>query len=429
MSAQLDFSALDSCLRGLDYLFIDIGRLTPETEYEEQIGGYGTVRVSTLDSGSPGAMLVAAKTIRLKDRHEDPKRLVFRLTRELKIWAGFRHPHVLPLMGYYLDKGYRIAVLISQYMIHGDLKEYIDQEKPLWDARLHLVCDLTDGLAYLHEQTPSVVHGDIKMSRRVGIVNPSIDGGHSQLFWSTFKSYLEEKGAVVELPKFRGETVELPKRFFIVGALGGCIAVRVKQLWLIVGAKLGFLDFDAKEAPQPRLALIGQLSAIYQTILTDFETHWRNSLGPTDPNFVFPLPPQLQFLQPEIDELATILFHEDVELHRTLHIEPQHETNVGAKSASSILADPENMELDGPPSLAADTVEMEVTHSEDPKAQILATSGSHIVERALAILRKRPLPTFQKCLPLKQTSEGQALSNGEYSIQDVGNLLIEAEEL
>lgn len=45
--------------------------------YEEQIGGYGTVRVSTLDSGTMRAFLVAAKTIRLKDRHKEPKRLAF----------------------------------------------------------------------------------------------------------------------------------------------------------------------------------------------------------------------------------------------------------------------------------------------------------------------------------------------------------------
>ncbi|KAG8909112.1 hypothetical protein FRC01_007127 [Tulasnella sp. 417] len=163
MSVQLDFAALNTCLQELNHLFVDISRLTPGSGYEEQIGGYGTVRVSTLDSGAPGAVLVAAKTIRLKDRHKDPKRLAFRLARELKIWAGFRHPHVLPLMGYFLDKDYKIAVLISRYMIRGDLKEYIDQQKPLWDARLHLVCDVTDGLAYLHEQSPPVLHGDIKM--------------------------------------------------------------------------------------------------------------------------------------------------------------------------------------------------------------------------------------------------------------------------
>ncbi|KIO30968.1 hypothetical protein M407DRAFT_68727, partial [Tulasnella calospora MUT 4182] len=86
-----------------------------------------------------------------------------RLARELKIWAGFRHPHVLPLMGYYLDKDYKIAVLISQYMIHGDLKGYINEQKPSWGARLHLMRDVTDGLAYLHQQSPPVLHGDLKM--------------------------------------------------------------------------------------------------------------------------------------------------------------------------------------------------------------------------------------------------------------------------
>ncbi|KAG8920801.1 hypothetical protein FRC01_000583 [Tulasnella sp. 417] len=146
MSVQLDFAALNTCLQDLNHLFADISRLTPESGYEEQIGGYGTVRVSTLDSGTLGAVLVAAKTIRLKDRRKDPKRLAFRLAPELKIWAGFRHPHVLPLMGYYLDNDYKIAVLISRYMIHGDLKEYIDQQKPLWDARLHLA--LADWIPY-----------------------------------------------------------------------------------------------------------------------------------------------------------------------------------------------------------------------------------------------------------------------------------------
>lgn len=159
---ELDFAALERCLQSLGHLFIDIGRLTDEPEYEEKRGGYGDVRVATLDSGTSKSRLVAAKTIRLKTRHKEPQRLAFRLARELKVWAGLQHQHVLPLSGYYLDKNYKTAVLISEYMIHGDLKEFIEQERPSWDLRLQLIRDSTDALAYLHAQSPPIRHGDLK---------------------------------------------------------------------------------------------------------------------------------------------------------------------------------------------------------------------------------------------------------------------------
>ncbi|KAG8924844.1 hypothetical protein FRC01_010981 [Tulasnella sp. 417] len=157
-----DLTALESCLQALEHLFIEMQRLNFETRYEEKRGGYGDVRVATLDSGSSTPKLVAVKTIRLKVRDKEAHRLAFRLARELKVWAGLQHPHVLPLLGYYLDKDYKDAVLISEYITNGDLMEYIETEKPSLDLRLHIVRDLTDGLAYLHKQKPSVCHGDLK---------------------------------------------------------------------------------------------------------------------------------------------------------------------------------------------------------------------------------------------------------------------------
>ncbi|KIO31635.1 hypothetical protein M407DRAFT_218800, partial [Tulasnella calospora MUT 4182] len=85
-----------------------------------------------------------------------------RLARELKVWARLQHPHVLPVLGYYLDNYYRTAVLISEYQLRGDLKEYLEQEDPSWDIRLQLIRDATDGLIYLHSQDPPIRHGDLK---------------------------------------------------------------------------------------------------------------------------------------------------------------------------------------------------------------------------------------------------------------------------
>ncbi|KAG8899294.1 hypothetical protein FRC00_001632 [Tulasnella sp. 408] len=108
------------------------------------------------------AKLVAVKTIRLRAHHREPLRLVKRLARELRVWARLHHPHILPVLGYYLDDSYKTAVLISAYQIHGDLKDYLEQEDPPWDIRLQLVRDSTDGLAYLHSQDPPIRHGDLK---------------------------------------------------------------------------------------------------------------------------------------------------------------------------------------------------------------------------------------------------------------------------
>ncbi|KAG8896849.1 kinase-regulated stress-responsive transcription factor skn7, partial [Tulasnella sp. 408] len=85
-----------------------------------------------------------------------------RLARELKVWAGLQHPHILPLHGFYLASDYKSAVLISEYMGCGNLHDHIEIRKPPFDERLRLVRDLTDGLVYLHSQHAPIRHGDLK---------------------------------------------------------------------------------------------------------------------------------------------------------------------------------------------------------------------------------------------------------------------------
>lgn len=159
---QPDYAALNDCLQMLKHLVVSIDRLRTETSYEEKRGGFGDVQVSTLDPDTPTPKLVAAKAIRLRVRTREPQRIAFRLARELKVWAGLKHPHILPLLGFYLDEEYKNAVLISEYMPYGDMKEFIEQHEPSWELRLDLVRDITDGLAYLHGQNPPIRHGDLK---------------------------------------------------------------------------------------------------------------------------------------------------------------------------------------------------------------------------------------------------------------------------
>ncbi|KAF9555647.1 kinase-like protein [Agrocybe pediades] len=79
--------------------------------------------------------------------------------REAILWGQISHPNILPFYGvYHLDDERRRLCLVSSWMNHGNLNEYLCQYP---DAnRLSLVSDVAFGLTYLHER--NIVHGDLK---------------------------------------------------------------------------------------------------------------------------------------------------------------------------------------------------------------------------------------------------------------------------
>ncbi|KAG9003947.1 hypothetical protein FRB90_011085 [Tulasnella sp. 427] len=128
-----------------------------------------------------------------------------------------------------------------------------------------------------------------------------------EFFTSAFNAWLRQRQLTLDPPRVDGQEVELHKLFLMVGALGGGQAVFDKKLWQVVGAKIGFPYFNGP-LPYSKPEVAEQLARIYQKILSDFEIHWHNSLKQHDPKAIFPLPPQLQYLHPEIERLATAQF-------------------------------------------------------------------------------------------------------------------------
>ncbi|KAG8917643.1 hypothetical protein FRC01_002316 [Tulasnella sp. 417] len=136
---------------------------------------------------------------------------------------------------------------------------------------------------------------------------PGQPGGRGRLrdfFAKEFNDWLAQRQLTLDTLCVGGREVELDKLFIMVGALGGCRAVSEKNLWPVVGAKIGCPDFNAP-VPYSKPEVAYQLSKIYQSILVDFEVYWDDLLRPGDSNSTFPLPPQLQYLHPEINRLAT----------------------------------------------------------------------------------------------------------------------------
>jgi len=87
------------------------------------------------------------------------ERMIVRMRREMNVWERLDHPHVAPLRGFIMDHD-GTPGLVSPWYSEGNVLNYL-KNNPFADRR-KLVRDVADGLAYLHGQTPSIVHADIK---------------------------------------------------------------------------------------------------------------------------------------------------------------------------------------------------------------------------------------------------------------------------
>ncbi|KDQ21211.1 hypothetical protein BOTBODRAFT_195364 [Botryobasidium botryosum FD-172 SS1] len=74
------------------------------------------------------------------------------------IWRALNHPHILPFIGLAtLDS---VIYMVSPWMINGNAVDYV-RYNPSAD-RLRLLAQAGEGIKFLHNLRPGVVHGDIR---------------------------------------------------------------------------------------------------------------------------------------------------------------------------------------------------------------------------------------------------------------------------
>ncbi|KAJ7903169.1 kinase-like domain-containing protein [Mycena leptocephala] len=118
-------------------------------------GGYADIWKGTIENET-----VCLKVLRVFLSDLDRPKLFKSFTNEVLIWRQLRHPNILPLLGINMNEFYPSFSLISPWLAQGDILGFL-QTNPNHD-RIRSIVEVSEGLKYLHERTPSIVHGDIR---------------------------------------------------------------------------------------------------------------------------------------------------------------------------------------------------------------------------------------------------------------------------
>ncbi|KAF8589944.1 ras GEF [Ramaria rubella] len=144
------------------------GRITRESEHPAASGGFSdvwrgtmdgrTVAIKTLRPFNSGRRIEESKLLK-NSGHISPQRL----WREYAAWTWVTHPIVLECLGFSYDfspQPYILPSLISPWMANGTLDNYIDKNPKV--DRFQMLVDVAEGLSFLHDQHPSIIHGDLR---------------------------------------------------------------------------------------------------------------------------------------------------------------------------------------------------------------------------------------------------------------------------
>ncbi|KAF9508174.1 hypothetical protein BS47DRAFT_1303155, partial [Hydnum rufescens UP504] len=92
-----------------------------------------------------------------------------RLKREARVWKSLIHQNIAPLLG--LVSGDSGAGLVSPWYSHGNILQYLQKVS---NAQREPLCeDVANGLRYLHEHVPSIVHWRLERGSILLTYHPS----------------------------------------------------------------------------------------------------------------------------------------------------------------------------------------------------------------------------------------------------------------
>ncbi|KAG8984290.1 hypothetical protein FRB90_005426 [Tulasnella sp. 427] len=136
---------------------------------------------------------------------------VQRMKRETLVWTRAKHKNIHPLLGFRSQPDPR---LISPWCRHGNLIDYLHSNETLSDAaKLTLILQAGQGLAYLHSQNPPICHADIKPENV--LVNDSCEAALSDFGLSRVLQSLDTRTGLTTSGPAKGTHCYMAPELFI----------------------------------------------------------------------------------------------------------------------------------------------------------------------------------------------------------------------
>jgi len=83
------------------------------------------------------------------------------MKRELELWSKVHHVNIIPLIGIArIDWDSNMPAFVSPWMQEGNVMDFI-KKNPSFPVTGFLI-GIINGLHYLHQYNPEIIHGDLK---------------------------------------------------------------------------------------------------------------------------------------------------------------------------------------------------------------------------------------------------------------------------